>query len=99
MKLGLRSRECTFMGYPDGVKEYRVGDSNTGRFFNSMDVVFDENLPEDDAPPALELVEAAADTPSLQSAEAPSSQPVTLPHTVSVLLAPMVTSRYQGPWS
>jgi hypothetical protein len=82
-KLGLRSRECTFMGYPDGVKGYRVRDSNTGRFFNS---------PEDNGPPALELVEETADTPSSQSAETPS-QPVTPPHPVSVQLAPPLHAR------
>ena len=42
-KLGPRSRECTFMGYPDGVKGYRVRDKSMGTFFNSRDVIFDES--------------------------------------------------------
>ena len=60
-KLGPRSRECLFMGYPDGVKGYRVRDLTTGAFFNSRDVIFDENLPslqlssdDDDTPPLPE---------------------------------------------
>ena len=32
------------MGYPPGVKGYRVRDVKTGQFFNSCDVIFDENL-------------------------------------------------------
>jgi hypothetical protein len=43
-KLGKRSWECKFMGYPDGVKGYRVRDTSTGTFFKSRDVIFDENL-------------------------------------------------------
>jgi hypothetical protein len=31
------------MGYPDGVKGYRVRDVHTKTFFNSRDVIFDEN--------------------------------------------------------
>ena len=43
-KLGTRSRECVFMGYPDGVKGWRVRDVSTGTFFNSRDVIFAESL-------------------------------------------------------
>ena len=43
-KLGPKLREVLFMGYPPGVKGYRVRDVMTGQFFNSRDVVFDENL-------------------------------------------------------
>jgi len=32
------------MGYPPGVKGYRVHDKVTGQFFNCRDVIFDENL-------------------------------------------------------
>ena len=43
-KLGPKSREVLFMGYPPGVKGYRVCDKTTGQFFNCRDVIFDENL-------------------------------------------------------
>ena len=43
-KLGPKSREVLFMGYPPGVKGYRVRDKATGQFFNCRDVIFDENL-------------------------------------------------------
>ena len=43
-KLGPKSREVLFMGYPPGVKGYRVHDVATSQFFNSRDVVFNENM-------------------------------------------------------
>ena len=43
-KLGPKSREVLFMGYPPGVKGYRVRDIVTGQFFNSRDVIFNENF-------------------------------------------------------
>lgn len=43
-KLGPRSREAAFMGYPPGVKVWRCRDAVTGTFFNSRDVIFDETL-------------------------------------------------------
>jgi hypothetical protein len=43
-KLGPRSREALFMGYPPGVKAWRCRDSVTGTFFNSRDVIFDESF-------------------------------------------------------
>ena len=36
------SHEALFLGYPDGVKGWRLRDAKTGTFFNSCDVVFDE---------------------------------------------------------
>ena len=42
-KLGVKSRECIFMGYPEGVKGYRVRDRSSSTFFNSRDVIFDES--------------------------------------------------------
>ena len=44
MKLGPKSQEVLFMGYPPGVKGYQVCDVATSQFFNSHDVVFDENM-------------------------------------------------------
>ena len=43
-KLGPKSREVLFMGYPPGVKGYQVHDVATSQFFNSCDVVFNENM-------------------------------------------------------
>ena len=37
-----QSIEAIFMGYPDGVKGWRLRNCTTGAFFNSRDVVFDE---------------------------------------------------------
>ena len=70
-KLGLRSRECYFMGYPDGVKGYRVRDVRTRAFFNSRDVIFDENLPQIDAESDGEGWVAPAD-PNAPSTPAPN---------------------------
>jgi hypothetical protein len=44
-KLGIKSRECLFMGYLPGQKGYRVCDLATGAFFTSTAVIFDENSP------------------------------------------------------
>ena len=44
-KLGIKSRECLFMGYPPGQKGYRVRDVSTGTFFTATAVIFDENSP------------------------------------------------------
>jgi hypothetical protein len=41
-KNGPHSREAIFVGYPDGVKGWRLRDVRSGFFFNSWDVIFDE---------------------------------------------------------
>ena len=43
-KLGPKSREVLFMGYPLGVKGYWVRDVTTSQFFNSCNVVFNESM-------------------------------------------------------
>jgi hypothetical protein len=43
-KLGPRSCEAIFMGYPPGVKAWHCCDSATGAFFNSCDIIFDESF-------------------------------------------------------
>jgi hypothetical protein len=43
-KFGSHSRHVIFMGYPEGVKGYRVRDAANGTFFTARDVVFDESL-------------------------------------------------------
>ena len=66
-KLGIRSRECIFMGYPDGVKGYHVRDRSSGSFFVSRDVLFDEGgsgLDVDgDAPPLFDFSPGLEDDP------------------------------------
>ncbi|KIJ15726.1 hypothetical protein PAXINDRAFT_48617, partial [Paxillus involutus ATCC 200175] len=42
IKNGPHSREAIFMGYPDGVKGWRLRDAQLGSFFNSQDVIFDK---------------------------------------------------------
>ena len=44
-KLGEKSRECLFMGYPPSQRGYRVRDVQTNHFFTSGSVIFDENIP------------------------------------------------------
>ncbi|KAJ3494865.1 hypothetical protein NLJ89_g10721 [Agrocybe chaxingu] len=44
-KLGPKSRECLFMGYPPSQRGYRVRDLQTHHFFSSGSVIFDENIP------------------------------------------------------
>ena len=44
-KLGVKSRECLFMGYPPSQRGYRVRDVQTHQFFTSGSVIFDENIP------------------------------------------------------
>lgn len=51
-KNGPHSSLALFMGYPDGIKGWRLRDCATGTFFNSRDVVFDEGSSAADAPQA-----------------------------------------------
>ena len=44
-KLGHKSVECLFMGYPPGGRGYRVRSLATNHFFDSGNVIFDENIP------------------------------------------------------
>ena len=43
-KLGPKLHQAIFMGYPEGVKGYRLRDSSTGAFFVACDIIFDEDL-------------------------------------------------------
>jgi hypothetical protein len=43
-KLGVKSRECIFVGYPSGTKAYHVRDCHSGTFFVAHDVIFDKNI-------------------------------------------------------
>ena len=44
-KLGPHTRCGIFMGYPEGVKGYRVRDAISKVFFVARDIEFDENVP------------------------------------------------------
>ena len=44
-KLGAKSCECLFMGYPPSGRGYRLRSLTTNHFFNSGNVIFDENIP------------------------------------------------------
>ena len=44
-KLGVKSCECLFMGYPPSGRGYRVRSLTTNHFFDSGNVIFDENIP------------------------------------------------------
>ena len=65
-KLGSRSRECRLMGFPEGVKGYRVRDVSSGTFFNSCDVIFDEGFRDVDADTTDTFDADAVDTPSAE---------------------------------
>ncbi|XP_070049848.1 uncharacterized protein [Nicotiana tomentosiformis] len=43
-KFSSRSRRCIFVGYPSGKKGWRVYDLETGDFFVSRDIIFDERV-------------------------------------------------------
>ena len=45
LKFRLKSCRALFMGYPDGVKGYRLWGLLTGTFFVARDVIFNENVP------------------------------------------------------
>src|SRR6266511_4907093 len=44
-KLGAKSCECLFMGYPPSGRGYHVRSLTTNHFFDSGNVIFDENIP------------------------------------------------------
>jgi hypothetical protein len=44
MKLGAKSCECLFMGYPPSGQGYRIRSLTTNHFFDSGNVIFDKNI-------------------------------------------------------
>ena len=61
-KLGPKSCRALFMGYPEGVKGYRLCDTTSSAFFVAHDIIFDEDFGgtedeegEDKDEPALSL--------------------------------------------
>ncbi|GBM65156.1 hypothetical protein AVEN_185793-1 [Araneus ventricosus] len=43
-KLDLKAKECVLVGYPEGVKGYKLWDMKKKNFFTSRDVIFEENI-------------------------------------------------------
>ena len=41
-KLDAKSRQCIFLGYPKGVKRFKLWDPNANKVVISRDVIFDE---------------------------------------------------------
>jgi hypothetical protein len=84
-KFGLHFRRTIFMGYPEGVKGYRVRDAATGTFFTARDIIFDEGS----SPPAdsesddddENSIDTVPDPMSLTSTSSTPSTPVPPPST------------------
>ena len=77
-KLGVKSRECLFMGYPPGQKGYRVRDLATGTFFTSTAVIFDENSkyrPLHETSPYSVQIGAGKPIPALRNANKTPASP------------------------
>jgi hypothetical protein len=69
-KLGVRSRECLFMGYLPGQKRYHVCNLATGTFFTSTAVIFDKNSPYaplHDTSPTATLLNIGEPIPALRN--------------------------------
>ncbi|GBM87359.1 hypothetical protein AVEN_112786-1 [Araneus ventricosus] len=43
-KLHSKAKECVLVGYPEGVKGYKLWDLKKKSFFTSRDVIFEENI-------------------------------------------------------
>ena len=71
------------MGFPEGVKGYRVRDLTTGSFFNSCDVIFDEGHKDFDA----DTVETPSIGPTPATAHSPTPAP-TLAQPRAAILPP-----------
>ena len=74
-----QSVECMFFGYPEGVKEYRLLDSHTGKFLVSRNVKFDEeslhDFSEDPAEEPLVATDEEESENSSSTLDQPSEQP------------------------
>jgi len=86
-KLSPKSREILFMGYLPGVKGYRVRDVATGQFFNSRDIIFNENL-------SLPHLTGEAPAPLVDAVDDSDDDGDTVP---SVTLPPTAPTRTASP--
>ena len=66
------------MGYPEGVKGYRVRDKVTGTFFNSRDIIFDESCAALPGAAPIEFFELSA-VPASSALSSPSDTLPSLP--------------------
>ena len=87
-KLGPKSREVLFMGYPPGVKGYHVRDVKTGQFFTSHNVIFDENLGLPHLTGEAPAPTVADDEDDEESGSSASPAPATPPSSLSPASAP-----------
>jgi hypothetical protein len=72
-KLGVKLRECSFMGYVPGQKGYRVCDVATETLFSATAVIFDENSPYKplhDISPTSAPLDASEPIPQLRNHDA-----------------------------
>lgn len=81
-KFGTCSKRCVFVGYPYGKKGWRLYDIETGKFFVSRDVQFQE-----DVFPCMDMKHATQQkqTPSLEIVDADWFVPVQTPFMPTVL--------------
>lgn len=79
----VQSVEAVFMGYPDGVKGWRLHNALLGAFFNSCDVKFDKGsilLPHDSSLPMKLGSPSTPSTPMTPSEEGDKAIDPVLPH-------------------
>jgi len=92
-KMGPHSREAVFMGYPPGVKAWRLRDKATGAFFNSRDVIFDESFSGRVFSDSDDSDDASVPAPSSTSTSVPSAGVVVPPVPIPGPPPPRVSSR------
>src|ERR1700678_1132183 len=82
-KLGNKSVECLFMGYPPGGRGYHVRSLTTNHFFDSGNVIFNENI-------LYHALHEVSSTP-VDYSSLPFSPPIHAPHSPTPSLPPSET--------